>query len=218
MDNRRIIAIATLVAVAVTAAWALSRPGSSIQDESIQDESAREQQAPEEPAEDESAQAEPAADGAAPLPVLDQRPDLVEVDGWLQSDYDSLDDLDGTVYAVQFWTFGCFNCKNTLPHLQELYAKYQDQGFEIVGIHSPEFDREADVANIEAAIDDLGVTWPVVLDTNKRTFHAWQPGRAFWPRLYLIDRDGNVRYDHVGEGAYDEIDAAVAALLAEPGA
>ena len=154
------------------------------------------------------------------IPELSDRglhPDLVDIDGWLQSDVTSLEELQGEVVAVQFWTFGCSNCKATLPHMQELYEKYADQGFEIVGIHAPEFDYEADEANIIAAAADLGVTWPIVLDTNKRTFHSWQEGpTAHWPRIYLLDRAGHIRYDHIGEGRYEQIDAAVQALLAEP--
>ena len=128
----------------------------------------------------------------------------------------SLEELQGKVVAVQFWTFGCSNCTATIPHMRELYRKFQGQGFEIVGIHAPEFGFEADVDNIERAADDLGVTWPIVLDTDKRTFHSWQEGpTGHWPRIYLLDRDGHIRYDHIGEGRYDQIDAAVQALLAE---
>ena len=101
--------------------------------------------------------------------------------------------------------------------MQELYEQYADQGFEIVGIHAPEFGYEAEVPNIEEAAAELGVTWPIVLDTDKRTFHSWQEGpTGHWPRIYLLDRDGNIRYDHIGEGRYAETDAAVQALLAEP--
>lgn len=151
------------------------------------------------------------------LPDRGLHPDLVDIDGWLQSDVTSLEELEGEVVAVQFWTFGCSNCKATLPHMRELYEKYGDQGFEIVGIHAPEFSYEADEANIVEAAADLGVTWPIVLDTNKRTFHSWQEGpTAHWPRIYLLDRAGHIRYDHIGEGRYEQIDAAVKALLAEP--
>lgn len=151
------------------------------------------------------------------LPNRGLHPELRDIDGWLQSNITSLDELRGQVVAVQFWTFGCSNCKATLVHMQKLYADYHDQGFEIVGIHSPEFSYEADVDNIVDAAAELGVTWPIVLDTNKQTFHSWQEGpRAFWPRIYLLDRDGNIRYDHTGEGRYAQIDAAVQALLAEP--
>jgi len=155
---------------------------------------------------------------AAPdLPDLGEHPALVNIDGWLQTDVSSLEELRGQVVAVQFWTFGCSNCKATLAHMQELYSKYHDQGFEIVGIHAPEFSYEADVDNIVEAAGELGVTWPIALDTSKRTFHSWQEGtRAFWPRVYLLDRDGHIRYDHIGEGGYSKTDAAVEALLAEP--
>ncbi len=151
------------------------------------------------------------------LPNRGVHPPLRDIDGWLQSDVTSLEELRGQVVAVQFWTFGCSNCKATLPHMQDLYAKYREQGFEIVGVHSPEFSYEAEVDNIVDAAADLGVTWPIALDPTKHTFHDWQEGRrGFWPRIYLLDRDGNIRYDKRGEGRYAEIDAAVGALLAEP--
>ena len=152
------------------------------------------------------------------LPELENRgphEELREIDGWLQSEVTSLEELRGNVVAVQFWTFGCHNCRATLPHMQALYERYGDRDFEIVGIHSPEFDREEDPGAVAEAADELGVTWPIALDTQKRTFFGWQGNRGFWPRIYLLDRDGNVRYDHVGEGRYDEIDAAVDALLDE---
>lgn len=155
---------------------------------------------------------------AAPdLPDRGVHPELVNIDGWLQSSVSSLEELRGQVVAVQFWTFGCSNCKATLPHMQDLYAKYGDQEFEIVGVHAPEFGYEAEVDNITEAAAELGVTWPIALDTSKRSFHSWQEGtRSYWPRVYLLDRDGHVRYDHIGEGGYANTDAAVAALLAEP--
>jgi thiol-disulfide isomerase/thioredoxin len=152
------------------------------------------------------------------LPDRGRHPELIDIDAWLQSEVTSLEELRGKVVAVQFWTFGCRNCQATLPHMQALYEQYADQGFEIVGIHAPEFDHEAEVANIEEAATELGVTWPIALDPTKHTFHAWQDGpTAHWPRVYLLDRDGHIRYDHIGEGRYAETDAAVRALLAEAG-
>jgi thiol-disulfide isomerase/thioredoxin len=169
------------------------------------------------PADDNSSDNAPTAADAPDLPDRGLHPELVDIEGWLQSDVTSLEELQGEVVAVQFWTFGCSNCKATLPHMSELYQKYQDEGFEIVGIHAPEFDFEAESANIVDAAAELGVTWPIALDTTKHTFHLWQEGpTAHWPRIYLIDRDGHIRYDHIGEGRYDEIDAAVQALLGEP--
>ena len=138
---------------------------------------------------------------------------LVAIDGWLQSDVESLEELRGNVVVVQFWTFGCINCKRTLDNLSELYATHQGDAFEIVGIHSPEFAFEEDPAAIAEAAAELGVSWPIALDTSRRTFFTWQGSPAYWPRTYVLDPEGNVRFDHIGEGAYDELNAAVASLL-----
>jgi thiol-disulfide isomerase/thioredoxin len=110
----------------------------------------------------------------------------------------------------QFWTFGCHNCKATLPNLQALYAEHQGEDFEIVGIHSPEFDYEKEPDAIAAAGERLGVTWPIALDTRRVTFFGWQGGRAYWPRTYVLDRDGRIRFDHIGEGAYEELNETIA--------
>lgn len=151
-----------------------------------------------------------------PEVLLDVHPRLVDIDGWLQSEVESLEELRGQVVIVEFWTFGCYNCKNRIPYTQEIYAKYRDQGLEIVGIHSPEFKYEEDVDNITEAMVDLGVTWPVVLDTRRRTFWEWQTGgTAYWPRTYVLDREGRVRFDHIGEGKYRELEQTVAVLLNE---
>lgn len=151
-----------------------------------------------------------------PEVLREVHPRLVDIDGWLQSEVVSLEELRGQVVIVEFWTFGCYNCKNRLPYTQEIYAKYRDRGLEIVGIHSPEFKYEEDVDNIREAMVELGVTWPVVLDTRRRTFWEWQAGgTAYWPRTYVLDRDGRVRFDHIGEGKYRELEQTVAFLLNE---
>ena len=151
-----------------------------------------------------------------PPPVLsEEHPPLKEIDGWLQSDVTSLEELRGKVVIVEFWTFGCYNCRNRLPYTQDIYAAYRDQGLEIVGIHSPEFAYEKEVDAIIEAMDRLGVTWPVVLDTDRRTFREWQGSPAYWPRTYVLDRGGRVRFDHIGEGAYGALEDTVVALLAE---
>ena len=101
---------------------------------------------------------------------------------------------------VQFWTFGCYNCKNTLEALTQIYADFGDRGAEIIGVHAPEFSYEADVDNIISAAAELGVTWPIALDTKKRNFHRWQEGpTAYWPRVYLIDGDNQIRLDKRGD-------------------
>lgn len=157
-----------------------------------------------------------AAEPIDPPPVLrEEHPPLKEIDGWLQSDVTSLEELRGKVVIVEFWTFGCHNCRNRLPYTQDIYAAYRDQGLEIVGIHSPEFAYEKEVDAIVEAMDRLGVTWPVVLDTYRRAFREWQGSPAYWPRTYVLDRMGRVRFDHIGEGAYQALEDTVVALLAE---
>ena len=156
----------------------------------------------------------PSRVGAPPV-LSETNLGLVDLDGWLQSDFTSLEELRGKVVIVDFWTFGCINCKRTIPHLQKLYETYSDQGLEIVGVHAPEFSYEADVDNIKQALIDLGVVWPIALDTNKKNFRAWQKGRAFWPRKFVLDKQGRIRWDHIGEGAYDDLTATVAYLLEE---
>ncbi len=145
------------------------------------------------------------------------RKDLVDLDGWLNTDITELADFDGKVVLVEMWTFGCRNCKARIPHTQELYASTSREDFEIVGVHAPEFSFEAEIANIENAVADLGVTWPVALDTEKTNFRSWQEGgRRFWPRTYVIDQNGDVRYDHIGEGKYEELTQTVNWLIANP--
>ena len=148
-------------------------------------------------------------------PMLGNALALTDLDGWLQTDVAGLDDLRGQVVIVQFWTFGCYNCKNTIPYLQDIYSEYQDAGLEIVGVHSPEFDYERDPEAILTAAQDLGVTWPIALDTERRNFRAWQGSPAYWPRTYVLDQEGLIRFDHIGEGAYEELEQTVATLLSE---
>lgn len=145
------------------------------------------------------------------------RLDLVNLQGWINSDITELDELDGKVVVLELWTFGCFNCQNRIPHTQELYARTSRDDLEIVGVHAPEFDFEREVPAIERAVSDFGVTWPVALDPDKENFRAWQEGgRRFWPRTYVIDQNGDIRFNHIGEGAYDELDDTVDYLLANP--
>ena len=119
---------------------------------------------------------------------------------------------------MQFWTFGCRNCKNTLEALGQLYADFRGQRVEIVGVHSPEFSYEADVDNIIEAAVDLGVVWPIALDTDKRNFHRWQEGNiGYWPRVYVIDGDNQIRFDRTGDGraTYAQLHETVERLLAD---
>lgn len=155
-----------------------------------------------------------------PPEMLGEADTLTGLDGWLNTDAASLEEIRAanTVTVVQFWTFGCRNCKNTLDALSRLYADFGGRGVEIVGVHSPEFSYEADVDNIIEAAADLGVTWPIALDTRKRNFHRWQEGpTGYWPRVYVIDADNQIRFDRRGDGTaiYQELYETVERLMAD---
>lgn len=153
-----------------------------------------------------------------PIPVLREVPELVGNESWYNAEPTTMDEIyaANVVTIVQFWTFGCSNCKATLDNLQALYSDYGDTGLEIVGIHAPEFSYERDPANVEEALPRLGVTWPVTLDQEKRNFHRWQPGRTgYWPRTFVVDSEGNIRFDHIGEGKYQALRDVVEQLLDE---
>ncbi len=160
--------------------------------------------------------AEVAAPVADPIEVpenLGPAGTLRDLDGWLQTDATSFEDFDGQVRIVQFWTFGCYNCRNTLPHLKGIYERWEPEGLEIIGVHAAEFEFEKDPDAIAEAAVKEGVTWPIALDTEKRNFWDWQPGRRFWPRTFVIDQNGDIRFDRIGEGRYQELEATVAYLV-----
>lgn len=115
------------------------------------------------------------------------------------------------IILVDFLTYSCINCRRTLPHINEWYAKYKDQGLMVVGIHTPEFSFERERDNVEKALASLGVEFPVVLDNDYATWNAY--GNRYWPHVYLIDLDGNIVYDHIGEGNYEETEAKIKELL-----
>lgn len=155
-----------------------------------------------------------------PIEVLGTADTLTGLDGWLNTDATSLEEIRAAnkLTVVQFWTFGCRNCKNTLDALGQLYTDFRGQGVEIVGVHSPEFSYEADVDNIIEASADLGVIWPIALDTDKRNFHRWQPGNiGYWPRVYVIDSDNQIRFDRTGDGraTYEQLYETVEQLLVD---
>ena len=166
---------------------------------------------------DTATTANPFAD--EPIPVLGDADTLTGLDGWLNTDAQSFEEIraENELVVVQFWTFACFNCKNTLGALGEICDEYHDQGVEIIGVHAPEFDFEADVDNIVEAAADLDVTWPIALDTHKRNFHRWQEGpTGYWPRVYLIDSEGQIRLDRRGDGIanYQRLENYIERLLA----
>jgi thiol-disulfide isomerase/thioredoxin len=134
---------------------------------------------------------------------------------WLNTDHPlRLKDLRGKVVLLDMWTFGCINCRHVIPSLRSWYQSYKDQGLVVIGNHFPEFSYEADLANLKQALVDLDVPYPVAQDNQGDTWRAYK--NQYWPSLYLIDKQGHLRYRHIGEGAYAETEAAIQALLAEP--
>jgi len=117
------------------------------------------------------------------------------------------------VVLVDFWTYTCINCQRTLPYINDWYEKYRDEGLEIISIHTPEFAFEKLLKNVEKAATDFEIKYPIVLDNDYATWNAY--GNQYWPRKYLIDIDGYIVYDHIGEGFYDETERAIQKALLE---
>jgi len=128
----------------------------------------------------------------------------------------TMEDLKGKVVLLDFWTYSCVNCVRTMPYLRSWYETYKDDGLVIIGVHTPEFEFEKNPANVAKAIEDLGVTWPVVQDNNYAQWRAYQ--NRFWPAEYFIDATGTIRYYHFGEGKYDISEMVIRELLVEAGA
>ncbi|MBI3589378.1 MAG: redoxin family protein [Candidatus Liptonbacteria bacterium] len=117
------------------------------------------------------------------------------------------------VVLIDFWTYSCINCQRTTPYLNAWYEKYKDKGLVIIGIHTPEFEFEKVYQNVLDATKKEGIKYPVVLDNDYSTWNAYQ--NRFWPRKYLIDIDGYIVYDHIGEGAYEETEKKIQEALSE---
>ncbi len=147
------------------------------------------------------------------LPNLGLAPELTN-DTWLNVDSPlRLADLRGKVVIVEMWTFGCINCQHVMPALKEWHSKYKDQGLVIIGNHFPEFSYERDLENLKNAISENDIEYAVAQDNNGDTWRAYK--NQYWPTLYLIDKQGHIRYVHIGEGRYKETEENIKALLAE---
>ena len=140
-------------------------------------------------------------------------PEFQGISSYINSNGTKLSDLKGKVVLVDFWTYSCINCIRTLPHLVDWNQKYSDKGLVIVGIHSPEFEFEKNIDNVKQAVTRFGIKYPVLLDNDHDTWNAFH--NSYWPRKYLIDAEGFIRYDHIGEGGYVETENAIRNLLAE---
>lgn len=138
-------------------------------------------------------------------------PEFQGISQWLNSSPLDMADLKGKVVLVQFWTFACINCQRTLPYIIRWHQQYAAQGLKIVGVHTPEFPFERDINNVKKALKQHQITYPVALDNDYKTWSAYQ--NQYWPHLFLADRQGIQRYDHIGEGAYEETEQIIRQLL-----
>lgn len=150
---------------------------------------------------------------ALDLPVEGFFPPLTGAVGWLNSPPLTVEALRGKVVLVDFWTFGCINCRNALPYVREWNRKYKDQGLVIVSVHAPEFAYEKNIDNVRRAAGELGVTFPIAIDNR---FEIWRAfNNNYWPALYFIDAQGRIRFHHFGEGAYEKSERVIQQLLKE---
>ena len=149
-------------------------------------------------------------------PILDGP--LTALDGatvWLNSEPLTAEALRGRVVLVDFWTYSCVNWLRTLPYVGAWHERYSDDGLVVVGAHAPEFGFEHELDNVRRATRELGVDYPVVIDND---FTIWRSfDNHYWPAVYLVDRDGQVRFHHFGEGAYEETERAIQQLLGVDG-
>ncbi|MEP7147060.1 MAG: redoxin domain-containing protein, partial [bacterium] len=133
---------------------------------------------------------------------------------WINTEKDiTLEDLKGKVVVIEFWTFGCYNCVNTLPYLNKWYDKYKSGNFEMIGIHCPEFDNERNFENVKENVSELGIKYPVLTDND---FSVWRKYDVHaWPTIFILDKKGEIRYKKVGEGKYTEMEQTIKELLKE---
>jgi thiol-disulfide isomerase/thioredoxin len=150
----------------------------------------------------------------APAKLADARwmaPNFVGISHWLNSAPLSIAGLRGKVVLVDFWTYDCYNCVNTLPYVTRLYQAYRDKGLVVVGVHTPEFPFEKSTANVQTALQRHGITYPVAQDNDYATWNAYR--NQYWPAQYIVDQNGIVVYEHDGEGHYEEIERTIQQLL-----
>ena len=132
---------------------------------------------------------------------------------WLNSEPLSMQALRGKVVLVEFWTFGCWNCKNVEPYIRQWHQKYQDKGLVVIGVHTPEFAYERKLDNLRNYASKNDIHYPVAVDNDAKIWHAFQ--NWAWPTIYLVGKQGQIRYKRIGEGGYQETEETIGKLLSE---
>ena len=168
---------------------------------------------------DAPAASQPTTAPAVNIPVNTNIPNIEGIDAWLNTDMElQIAELtaQGKVVLIDFWTYTCINCVRTLPFLREWWARYEDDGLVILGIHTPEFEFEKDYQNVADAIATHNIGWPVAQDNNRVTWRNFE--NRYWPAKYLFNSRGEQIYSHFGEGRYGETEQQIRNALVEAGA
>jgi thiol-disulfide isomerase/thioredoxin len=151
---------------------------------------------------------------SVPVSAASPKADLPEFQGvttWLNSQALKLADLHNQVVLIHIWTFACINCQRTLPYVVRWHQDYAAKGLKVIGIHTPEFQFERDLGNVKKALKKHDITYANAIDNDFKMWNAYK--NEYWPHLFLADRQGVLRYDHIGEGAYDETEQKIRELL-----
>ena len=144
---------------------------------------------------------------------IDQKAPGIESSHWLNSEPILPQGLRGKVVLVEFWTFGCYNCRNVEPKVKEWHRRYKDQGLVVISIHSPEFSYERDINKVKDYVRTHEIKYPVAIDNDFKNWNRFH--NRYWPAIYLIDKEGLIRYLRVGEGGYNKTERMIKTLIAE---
>jgi thiol-disulfide isomerase/thioredoxin len=134
-------------------------------------------------------------------------------DTWINSTPLRLAELKGKVVLVEFWTFGCYNCQNVEPYVKSWHDKFKDQGLVVIAVHSPEFGHERVLKNVRNYVREHNIQYAVAVDNDFKIWKSYQ--NRYWPAMYLIDKQGVIRYMRIGEGGYNQTEKQIRDLLAE---
>lgn len=142
---------------------------------------------------------------------MDEAPEFQDITGWINTDPLALDQLDDSIVLLHFWAYASEPCQRTLPRMEQLWNAYKDEGLVVIGVHTPAFDFERDEDNVRDAVNRLDIEYPVALDSKNTTWKLY--GNRYWPRTTLIDKDGRIREEHIGEGRYARIEERIRRLI-----
>ncbi len=142
-----------------------------------------------------------------------QAPEIISP-AWINSEPLKMEELRGKVVMVEFWTFGCWNCRNIEPYVKEWHKKYEKDGLVVIAVHSPEFDYEKEIEKVKKYVKENSISYAVPIDNEFRNWRQYR--NRYWPTLYVIDKKGTIQYTRIGEGAYEQTEQTIQRLLAEP--